>query len=256
MIIDAHTHLGKKTIVATANQLVASMDAAGIDLSLVFAGKLNGLANPQLFADVATHKDRLLAIGSITPLSPDRPSVETVESWLAHGLIRGLKFYPGYEPFYPYDKCVRPYLELLAQHGRPAIFHSGDTFSAVHSAKLKYAQPIHIDDIAVDLPELQIVIAHFGYPWQIDAAEVVYKNRNVWVDCSGFVYGKFNPTAETHFRQVVAQYVQVAGGKDRILFGTDWPISDQSSYLDVMRRIFADDPAIFSDNAKKLFGIG
>jgi len=255
MVIDSHTHLGAKTIIASADGLIASMDASGIDKALVFAGKLNGLSNEQLFRDIAAHQERLFAVGSVTPGSPRMPPLSDVEAWMRQGAIRALKFYPGYEYYYPYDAVIRPYLELCARRGKPAIFHSGDTYSKAHASKLKYAHPLHIDEVAVELPELKIVIAHFGYPWQNDAAEVVYKNPNVHVDCSGFVYGRFGINDETDFRKVVEDYVRVAGGLDRVLFGTDWPISDQSSYVDVARRVFNGDQKIMSGNAQTLFGI-
>jgi hypothetical protein len=194
-------------------------------------------------------------VGAISPLAA-RPSLKTVHGWLKKRQIHALKFYPGYEYFFPYDRKLRPYLRLLADHGRPAIFHSGDTFSKVHAAKLKYAHPLHIDELATDLPDLNIIIAHVGYPWVIDAGEVCYKNKNVYVDCSGFVYGEFSADSEAHFKDVVAQYVRIAATDERILFGTDWPISDQSSYVGVCRRVFgAGADAIFSGTARRLFGL-
>ena len=254
MVIDSHTHIGTKTIIATAGQLVASMDEVGIDAALVFAGKINAMANDQLLDAIKPYPGRLYGIGSVSPIE-NGPTPTRMRELLESEAIRGIKFYPGYEHYYPYDDAVRPFLNILQALGRPAIFHSGDTFSGVHASKLKYAHPLHIDDIAVDFPELKIVIAHFGYPWQNDAAEVVYKNKNVYVDCSGFVYGDFDAEKEEHFKRVVGHYYDVAGSFDRVLFGSDWPISNQGSYYDVIRRVIGDDPKVFSGNAKALFGI-
>lgn len=258
MIIDAHTHLGKKTIVATARDLVASMDAAGIDISMVFAGKLTSLPTDELLKDIEPYKDRLKPVGSVSPLDGTYTSLAKMVEHLKAGAIHAVKFYPGYEHYYPSQDIVRPYLAALQEHGKPAIFHSGDTFSGVHSSKLKYAKPLDIDDIAVDFPNLKIVIAHMGYPWHNDAAEVVYKNENVYVDCSGFVYGKFDNQTESHFREVLSHYLKVAGTDERLMFGTDWPISDQQSYVTIVSRIFRSDAVlekVFSGTACKLFGI-
>jgi hypothetical protein len=254
MVIDAHTHLGAKTFVGTAEGLVASMDKSGVDVSLVFAGKINGVTNQQLLEAIRPYSGRLYGVGSVSPLEKDAADRD-IRKLLESQAIRGLKFYPGYEYFYPYDECVRPFLDVLQSTGRPAIFHGGDTFSGIRASKLKYVHPLHLDEIAVDFPKLKIVIAHFGYPWQNDAAEVVYKNQNVYVDCSGLVYGDFTPESEGDFRRVVDDYVRVAGSTERILFGTDWPIGHQSSYLAVARRVFGDDERIFSGNAQKLFGL-
>jgi len=261
MIVDAHTHIGHKTLVATPADLVKSMDKAGIDKSMVFAGRMWEQATEILLDEIAPFGDRLYAVGSVSPLD-DVPNlndekiverVHKVREWLKAGTIRGLKFYPGYEHFYPYDDRVCAYLRVLEQTGYPAIFHSGDTFSAVGKAKLKYAHPLHIDEVAVDYPDLKIVIAHMGYPWHNDAAEVVYKNRNVYADCSGFVYGAFEAEKRDHFYEVVRHFVKVADSHDKLIFGTDWPICEQSSYLLVVRALFEEDEWVLSKTAKSLF---
>lgn len=254
MIIDAHTHLGLAD--AKVNELITSMQKANIDKALVFAGEINNYSTEQLLKDIAPYRGILYAIGSVSPLSSERPSLKQVEDWLIANQIYGLKFYPGYEYFYPADASLRPYLELLVKYNRPAIFHSGDTYSGVPGAKLKYAQAIHIDDLATELPELKIVVAHFGYPWVTEAAEVCYKNKNVYVDCSGFVYGAFTDDQQAHFRDVIKQFERISNARDRIIFGTDWPIGEQTSYVQTAQAIFGKDfVKLYSGNAVELFGI-
>ncbi len=257
MIIDAHTHIGfNKVCDSTVKELLASMKRAGIDKALVFAADINDLPTERLLTEIAPHRDKLYPIGSISPLSSKLPSLKKVEQWLSRKQIHGLKFYPGYEYFYPADASLRPYLKLLAKYNRPAIFHSGDTYSRVGMAKLKYAQAIHIDDLATELPELKIVIAHVGYPWVIDAAEVCYKNKNVYVDCSGFCYGAFNAKQRVHFRDILQEFERISNARDRIIFGTDWPIGDQTSYLHAVQSIMGKNyPKLYSKNAINLFGL-
>lgn len=107
------------------------------------------------------------------------------------GEIVAVKFYTGYDHYMPNGEQVRYALNGLNKAKCPAIFHMGDCLSSVHRAKLKYAHPLHIDDIAVDYPNVNFIIAHMGYPWVRDTAEVCYKNKNVFTDISGFVYGQF-----------------------------------------------------------------
>ena len=256
MIIDAHTHIGfGKAIVATPNELITSMDRASIAAALVFAGRVNQCQTEDLIRAIENFKSRLYPIGSISPLDNERPSLEIVEQWLSKKQIYGLKFYPGYEYFYPADESVRPYLKLLEKYNRPAIFHSGDTFSKVHESKLKYAHPLHIDDLATEMPNLKIVIAHLGYPWVIDAAEVVYKNKNVYVDCSGFVYGEFKNEDKENFKTIWNEFMRVSSSPKRILFGTDWPIGEQAPYVAALKEIVGEDNDMFwHKNANNLFG--
>lgn len=231
------------------------MDKAGIEKALVLGGDIMDTTTERLLIETATYPKRLYPVGSISPLTP-KASVKKVEGWLSKKQIHGLKFYPGYEYFYPADGTLRPYLELLVKYNRPAIFHSGDTYNVVTGAKLKYAHALHIDDLATELPELKIIIAHLGYPWIVDAAEVCYKNKNVYVDCSGFVYGKFGTKQKILFHQIIKQFINISDAPERILFGTDWAIGDQLSYLKTMQSIVGKKfDTFYFKNAITLFGI-
>lgn len=259
MIIDAHTHLGKPggALNARATELIKSMDEAGIDLAAVLAGRLNGISTQEVLEEIAPFKDRLFTIASI---SPDHEAnlrnfmPEELEYWMDHGSVKGLKFYPGYEPFHPYDPWLRPWLKIAQDHGLPVIFHAGDTYSHAGGARLKYALPIHIDELAVDMPDLNIIIAHMGYPWQREAAEVIYKNKNVYADCSGFVYGDFNAQSRKEFNLVLEEFTRIAGSSEKLLFGTDWPISNQKSYVETIKKL-GGSGQIFSGTARRLFRI-
>lgn len=260
MIIDCHTHIGfKEPLKASPQELLESMKKAGIDAACVYAGELNGCSTEKLLEEISSYPN-LYPIGSLSPLSPTRPSFAIVDEWLASRKIHGLKFYPGYEFFYPYDECVRPYLEVLAKYGKPAIFHSGDTYSKVQSAKLKYAHPFHIDELASEMPELKIIIAHFGNPWFRDTAEVCLKNAHVYSDCSGFVYGIFLDRDKLMFREALETFMDYSlvhtFGRLKLLFGTDWPISDQSDYMKFTGELFSSSQqreAFFFQNTLEVF---
>jgi predicted TIM-barrel fold metal-dependent hydrolase len=88
----------------------------------------------------------------------------------------------GYLQFGPEHPNYVPYYEIAARYHLPVIVQTGDNWST--KAKVKYAHPLRMDEVAVDHPEVRFVLAHFGNPWLIDAAEVVFKNPNVWADLS------------------------------------------------------------------------
>ncbi len=240
MIIDCHTHIGfGGAIVKSAEELLRSMDKSHIARALVFAGNINECPTERLVDAIIPHRDRLTAIGSVSPLAADRPKPERVRSWLVSGYVSGLKFYPGYkgEHWYPADEAARPYLEICADMGKPVIFHAGDLYDKVPGSKLKYAHPFCIDDIATDLPELKIVIAHLGWPYVREAAHVVSKNKNVYADVSGMVYGKFKPADVKRLSKDLKRFSEIAGGLDRVIYGSDWPICDQASYVATIRHV-------------------
>ncbi len=258
MIIDAHTHVGFDGVIpdASVERLVAALRKADTDKALVFAGRINGCPTERLVEALKPHQGMLYPVGSVSPLEAEKPNLKTVEVWLRDGLIHGLKFYSGYEYFHPFDEVLRPYLHLLAKYGKPAIFHSGDTYSKADKAKLKYALPIHVDDLATEMPELKIVIAHMGYPWVTDAAEVCYKNANVYSDCSGFVYGKFDAPQRRHFIELFKEFMRVVRTPDKLLYGSDWPVAEPSSYVPVVKALAGKNARkIFSENAMRVYGI-
>lgn len=242
MIIDSHTHIGRNEhINATVKQLLESMDKAHIDKALVFAGDMNDCPNNYLLSELKPHHDRLMAVVSAQPFKFEKMSdIQKNAGQLADlyqdGSIVAVKFYTGYDYYYPGDRLVQDYLIDLEDVGCPAIFHSGDCLNSCKGAKLKYAHPLHIDDVAVDFPNMNFIIAHMGFPWHRDAAEVCYKNANVYADISGFVYGNFTGEDQTKFHKVLDEFLEIAPS-DKLLFGTDWPISNQGSYMDALEWI-------------------
>lgn len=264
MIIDCHTHLGRNEhINATADQLLQSMDKAGIEKSLVFAGELNDCPNKWMLEQIAPHKDRLYGV-----LAYEHPNFDSIgfNRFMAEGHnIVGVKFYTGYDHYYPTDlydenkhtnalSLYQNPLQFCSDHKLPAIFHCGDCLNSVKCAKLKFAHPLNIDEPAVDYNDVKFVIAHMAFPWQKDAAEVCYKNDNVYSDISGFVYGKFSKMDRVKFKKVVNEFLEITDSK-KLLFGTDWPISDQKSYRDVVDEEWGEalSAHTLSKNVKKVF---
>jgi uncharacterized protein len=274
MIIDAHTHLGRNEhISGTPDQLLKSMDKAGIDKAMVFAGEMNDCPNEWMLEQLAPHKDRLFGVFAVNPqlykydgstfsiydkdrqvaLKHDKEAIQKITDWYGEGKIVACKFYTGYDHYYPNE--IMFYLDFLNRVGCPAIFHSGDCLNSVKHAKLKYAHPLHIDEVAVEFPKINFIIAHVGFPWHRDTAEVCYKNDNVYTDISGFVYGEFTREDQTKFDHVLDDFLQIAGS-DKLLFGTDWPISDQSSYVDTVNNCIPKDivsTTFLSQNAQRVF---
>jgi predicted TIM-barrel fold metal-dependent hydrolase len=242
MIIDCHTHLGRNEHVkASVSELLESMDSAKIDKALVFACDFNDCPNNYLLSEVKPHRDRLLSVAAIHPhkwknMTEVLTDSHRIADMYQAGDIVAVKFYTGYDHYFPGDELAREYLTDLEDVGCPAIFHMGDCLCSINHAKLKYAQPLGIDEVAVDYPEMNFIIAHMGNPWVRDTAEVCYKNKNVYTDISGFVYGKFNSDDLSNFGKMLDSYMEVAGYgyADKLLFGTDWPISDQRGYLEAL----------------------
>ena len=211
---------------------------------------------------IARHVPGLHPIGVADPTRTDAAHLRRVETTLAGGEVKALKAYLGYLHYPPDDPGYRPYYELAERYRLPFIFHTGDTYSPF--AKLKYARPLPIDDVAVDHRNVSFVLAHLGNPWLTDAAEVVYKNVNVWADLSGLLVGDgawF--TAEE--RQEMLQEMVVSVGRafryaerpNRFLYGSDWPLAPMYYYHLFIAVAIPQEfhTLIFEENAHKLFRI-
>jgi predicted TIM-barrel fold metal-dependent hydrolase len=211
---------------------------------------------------VARSVPGLFPIGVADPRRTEPEHLRRVDAALAAKQVRGLKGYLGYLHFAPDHGGYRPYYELAEKHGIPFIFHTGDTYSA--AAKLRYAHPLGVDEVAVDHPKVKFVLAHLGNPWLIDAAEVIYKNLNVWADVSGLVVGDAASFASEErketlqeTRTALARAVQFAERPNRFVYGSDWPLVPMKEYrgfiASALPAVYHDQ--IFGDNARVLFRI-
>ena len=175
--------------------------------------------------------------------------------------VKGLKAHLGYLHHGPASPGYAPYYRLAARYQIPVIFHSGDTYSA--SAKLQYAHPLLIDEVAVDYPDTHFVIAHCGCPWFVDAAEVIYKNANVWADRSGIFVGDAAAFAALaacgRLQRTVERLreaLEYAERPDRFRYGSDWPLAPLAAYRAFLAPLLDDLAwrALRADNAWALFG--
>lgn len=241
--------------------------AAGVTHALCMPSSEISDADPLGIAATLRHAEhvrgvKLHPIGIAHPERYDLDHLRRVEAVLEQGQVKALKVYLGYLHHEPYSVGYRPYFRLAAKYRVPIIFHTGDTNSRV--AKVKYAHPLPLEEIAVDFPHAQFVLAHFGNPWTLDAAQVVYKNPNVWVDLSAFLIGTTADfarmeavgTIERTVRRV-QEAIEFAEADDRFMFGSDWPLAPIGAYRDFVAQLFPPEQrrAVFADNAKRLFGL-
>ena len=264
MIIDVHTHINNYhedrviSLDDSLNKLSANMLENNVDYALVLTSFKVNQHRPSTKQVVEAIKQRnnLGVVSGISYLHYDHRDVREIGEYLENGFIKALKFYPGYEPFYPNDTRLKLMYEMAIEYDVPVMFHSGDTYAP--TGKVKYSRPIHIDDLAVDYPDLKIVICHIGNPWIKDCMEVVYKNNNVYADISGLVLGDFEDKFERYMKKEIEEMITYAGDPNYLLYGTDWPISNMKSYLKFMDQLeLAEDKKelILWKNAAQLFKI-
>ena len=280
-MIDTHIHVvppnlpgagSLSDLLKAAPELVAS----AIREQMRSAGLTHAFAMPQLETGpddplgihrtlkIAEKVPGLKAIGLADPVrGADKEHLKRVEQELIRGRLVALKVYLGYLHYEPSHPNYLGYYELAGRFRVPVIFHTGDTYSP--QAKLKYAHPLGIDDVAVDFPDTRFIMAHLGNPWMIDAAEVIYKNLNVWADLSGLVVGDATVFADEEARDTLADLTmnlrrafRYAERPNRFLFGTDWPLVPIAAYRQFIASVIPTTfhNQVFGDNARLLFRIG
>jgi len=264
MIIDVHTHINNYheervvSIEDSLNLLTDTMAANQVDYSLVLTSYKVTEHRPSTtkVVEAIRNRNNLGVVAGVSYLYYDHRDIRVIGEYLEQGLIKGLKFYPGYEPFYPTDARMRVFYEMAIEYKVPVMFHSGDTYAP--TGRVKYSHPLHIDDLAVDYPELKIVICHIGNPWIKDCMEVVYKNQNVYADISGLVLGDFSDKFERFMKNEIEEMVTYAGNPRYLLYGTDWPICNMQSYLKFIKQLELGEDReeqILWKNAAALFNI-
>ena len=237
MIIDCHVHLNRyndeqPTLLEDRYELLKQeMATNGIDYALVLSSYKVNDERPGVdrILEVVGDDPQIGVVAGVSYLDYRASDLAHLRSLLHADQIKGLKLYPGYEPFYVHDPRMRVVYQLAAEFEVPVMIHTGDTYTP--QGKVKYAHPLTVDEVAVDFREVTFVICHIGNPWVTDAMEVIYKNENVVGDISGLTLGPFEERFSSFIAQRVRDAIIYAGNPRSLLFGTDWPICDIDSYL-------------------------
>ena len=211
------------------------------------------MPNEEIAEVAAANPDVLIPFASVDPNKGARAVEEARRLIRDHG-VRGFKFHPNVQAFYPNDRAFYPLYEVVAEAGLPALFHTGHSGIGVGlpgggGIRLKYSNPMYVDDVAVDFPELTIVLAHPSFPWQDEAISVALHKEQVFIDLSGWS-PKYFPPQLVHYANTLL--------RDRVLFGSDYPLITPDRWLDDFARAdFKDEvrPLILKENAARLLGL-
>jgi hypothetical protein len=168
--------------------------------------------------------------------------------------VKGFKFHPSVQDFMPNDRMAYPLYEVIAEAKLPALFHTGQTGVGAGTPggggiRLKYSNPMLLDDVAVDFPDMPIILAHPSFPWQEEALSVATHKPQVYIDLSGWSPKYFSPT--------LVQYANTLL-KTKVLFGSDYPLLTPDRWLAEFDKIRIRDevrPLILKENAVRLFGL-
>lgn len=208
------------------------------------------IANEEVAEVAAEHADALIPFASIDPARGKMAAREARRLIADYG-VRGFKFHPSFQGFYPNDRKAYVLYEVIAEAALPALFHTGQTGAGAGTPggmgiRLKYSNPLYLDDVAADFPTMPIVLAHPSFPWQDEALAVATHKSNVYIDLSGW--------SPKYFPANLVQYANTLL-KDRVLFGSDYPALTPDRWLADFEKLPIKPevrPLILKDNVVKL----
>ena len=190
--------------------------------------------------------------------SENRTDLFLMEERIQHGLVKGIKLYPGYDRYAIDDPSLEAVFRIAAKHDVPVMIHCGDT-SRQRGESPPWPTRCWWTTWRSTLPDVRFVICHLGNPWFVDAAEVLYKNDNVYADVSGLA---LEEPGEAYMRfladgiQRLVAYMGNPGSK--LMYGTDWPLADMGMYRRLFDRLGLPEKAmdgILWKTASEVFGI-
>ena len=189
----------------------------------------------------------------------EKPDIKKLEAGIKSGKFNCIKIYLGYVYQYAADKNYDPAYKLAEKYGVPVVLHTGDTLTA--DGLLKYSHPLGIDEVAVKYRKVNFVLAHLGNPWVQTAAEVAYKNPNVYVDVSALLIGKFSEIDPKDIEEYVVKPIRWAFGymedPSKMLYGSDWALVSMRDYIGAVKKAIPRENwnDVFYNNAQAVFKI-
>lgn len=255
MAIQKRIGAGEQTLDETAEYYRERRIAAviwGVDPHATSGPRPGAVDNDELLEAASRNNDILIPFVMVDPWR-GRAGVLDAERLIEAG-ARGFKFHPPAQAFWPNDRKFYELYEVLNAHRVPAVFHTGQTAVGQGAPggggiRLKYGSPLPLDDVAVDFPDMPIILAHPSFPWQEEALSIASHKPQVYIDLSGWSPKYFSP-----------QLVQYANTllRNKVLFGTDHPMITADRWLaDFEQAGFRDEvkPLLLKENAARLLGL-
>lgn len=235
--MDVHVHLNnyhdteRRPTPENVRELFVTMDEVGVDHAVIITSYKADLDRPSVeeLLDVLQRNPRVTVVEGLRWRGDVRTDLFSMEERIRDGVVKGIKLYPGYDHYPINDPSLETVFRIAAKYDVPVMVHTGDTYSK--TAKVRMAHPLLMDDVAVDYPDVKFVMCHLGNPWFQDAAEVLYKNDNVYADISGLVLGEFTYEFERYTAQRLKDLIAYMGDPGKqLMYGSDWPLVRMGPY--------------------------
>ncbi len=227
-IMQATKFFGVDSFPGSIKDLIRGMDEAGVEKSVILGQdtshtkspffKNYTIKNEQLKKLSDSYPDRFVPFAGVDP-NEGAGALVKLRAAIEDMGFKGLKLHPSANSVYINDERVYMLCEYCQDKGIPVLFHTGTT--GLGNCEIKYSKPEYVDELAIQFPELKIIMAHFGWPWHEVAMAVALRHKNVYLDISGWK-PKYIPDS-------VIRYMN-GPLADKFLFGTDYPMIRQKEW--------------------------
>ncbi|MDE9541990.1 amidohydrolase family protein [Xenorhabdus bovienii] len=254
-VFDAHVHTEFEGTPDHFSGIISSLDSFKESINGInFVGALSDSAVPsQNHGDLSEY-----GIYHCAVIRDLNYKIDIIEKNILSGKIYAIKINVGFIHRYASDEFFQPLYIFAEKLKVPIMFHSGDP--GWSHAKVKYADPISFDEIAVDYPGVNFVLVHAGNPWFQSAAVVAAKNANVFLEGSSLIDGDTKACSDERAKRLISKplswIIDYLGSSEKLIFGSGWPMVYLKSYLDLFRQGVPEEAwkDVFCDNSLKLYG--
>ena len=251
----AARNFGHAIQLKTIEEMLQEYSNSGVEALVLFAWDAETTSHRprvsnEFVANAADkYPENIVGFASVDPHKES--AVKDLQYAVGELKLRGLKLHPQVQAFEPNDRAYYPLYAKCVELGIPVTFHTGSTYWGAGlegggGIKLRFSDPMLLDDVAADFPELKLIMAHPGWPWQDEQLAIAMHKENVYIDLSGWSPKYFQPLLVTYMTRMIPH---------KFLFGTDYPMLSPQRWLQDFETLRVSPEVrnmVLRDNARKL----
>ncbi len=264
MIIDAHVHISlyndnAKTLEDALGKLLSDMSKNGVKYAIVIPDDLENqsdIADINMAEKLISGHSNLFLLGSPQIIQRGTSEVSKYEDYFKSGGIKGIKFFPGHDPYYPTDKRCDPYYQIAEKYNAPVVFHTGINPGKPEISR--YNDPKYIVEVAKKYPKLKVVITHYFWPKMEYCYKLTRSIPNIYFELAGVGDPEVVEASGgvEKVKSILAQ--TISDRPQQVIFGTDWPMCQIENHINLVKSLNLPSKTarqIFFDNAVKTYNL-
>lgn len=262
MIIDSHVHISifngnASSLQRAFDLLLEEMRKNNIDAAIIIPDNIEGsdnIADLDKAIELIGERKNLFLLGSPQIIQRGTSELEKYQKLLEEGKIKGLKFFPGHDPYYPTDVRCQPYYELCEKLNVPVLFHTGENSGDSDCAK--WNDPKYIVEVAKKYPKLKVIITHYYWPKMDYCYEITRDISNIYFETAAMadeeVVEKSGGIEKV--REILKK--TITNRPDKVIFGTDWPMCKIDKHIELLKSLGLSEETenkVFAGNAVEVY---